>query len=416
MFFSSLKDCGISGGEYQRARDVWKVFNFKTLGQYHDLYLKTDVLLMCDVFEKFIGVSLKDYGLDPCHYYSSPGLSWDEMLKMTGIRLEKVDNIDVHLFLEKGMRGGVSYISKRYPKSDRDAEIMHCNVNNLYGTVMSFDYLPYGGSKFLSDKEINDFDLYSIPENSLIGYILEVDLEYCKEIHGLHSDYPSCPEKMEVIHDMLSKYCKDIVDGYGIKVGDVKKSIPNLGGKVKYVVHYKNLLYYLSLGMKLVKIHRVLSFKQSSWLKSYADFNTEKRKESANEFNKRLHKLSNNCIYGKSIESIRKIVNVKLINDKKMYLKIVNRPNFISQKIIDKNFVAVHCSKKVLTLNKPVYVGFCILELSKLLMYQFHYDYVLKNFDVKLLFTETDSLVCEFRGGDVYEQCFKDKHLLDFKR
>ena len=125
--------------------------------------------------------------------------------------------------------------------------------------------------------------------------------------------------------------------------------------------------------------------------------------------------MLNNCIYGKSIENQRKRMNVKLINDKKTYQRCVNKPNFISQKIFDKHFVAVHCSKAVLTLNKPIYVGFCILELSKLLMYQFHYDYVLKIFDnVKLLFTNTDSLVYEIKDGNVYDQCYKDKHLFHF--
>ena len=158
-----------------------------------------------------------------------------------------------------------------------------------------------------------------------------------------------------------------------------------------------------------------MSFKQSNWLNSYADFNTEKRKQSNDEFNKNLYELLNNCIYGKSIKNIRKRMYVKLINGKKVYLKYVNKPNFISQKIIDKNFVAVHCSKKVLTLNKPVYVGFTILELSKLKMYQFHYDYVLKTFnDAKLLFTGTDSLVYEIKDGNIYDQCFKDKHLFDY--
>ena len=129
--------------------------------------------------------------------------------------------------------------------------------------------------------------------------------------------------------------------------------------------------------MKLVKIYIILSFKQSNWLKNYADFNTKKRQESPDEFNKNLYKFLNNCIYGKSIENQRKRMNVKLISDKKVSQKCANKPNFISQKIFDKNFVAVHCSKTVLTLNKPIYVGFCILEFSKLLMYQFHYDYVL---------------------------------------
>ena len=166
--------------------------------------------------------------------------------------------------------------------------------------------------------------------------------------------------------------------------------------------------------MKLVKIHKILTFKQSSWLKKYVDFNTDKRRESPDEFNKNLYKLMVNCIYGKSVESQRKRINVKLVNDKKTYQKFVNEPNFVSQKIFDKNVVAVNFSKEVLTLNKPIYIGYCALELSKLLMYQFHYNYVLKKFDARLLFTDTDSLVYEIRDGNVYEQCFNDKHLFDF--
>ena len=212
-------------------------------------------------------------------------------------------------------------------------------------------------------------------------------------MHNLHNDYPLCPEKIEVGYDMLSKYCEDIADWYGIKVGDVKKLITNLGDTVKHVVRYKNLKYYLSLGMKLVRIHRILIFKQSNWFRSYADFKTKKRQESPDEFSKGLYKLLNNCIYGKSIENQRKRMNVKLINDKKIYQRCVNKPNFISQKIFDTDFAALHCSKKVLASNKPIYVGFCILELSRLSMYQFHYDYVLKTFDAKLLFTDTGSLV-----------------------
>ena len=219
FLFSSLKNSGISEEEYQRACDVWKVFGFKTLGQ----YLKTDVLLLCDVFEKCISVCLKDYGLDPCHYFSSPSLSWDSMLLMTGIQLENINNIDVHLFLEKGMRGAVSYISRRYSKSDENTEIMYWNMSNLYGTLMSFDYLLYGGFKLLSEEEIRVFDMGLISENSLVGYILEVDLEYCWELRDLHNDYPLCPEKIEVSKDMLSSYCRGIADRCGIKVGGVKK-------------------------------------------------------------------------------------------------------------------------------------------------------------------------------------------------
>ena len=139
----------------------------------------------------------------------------------------------------------------------------------------------------------------SISEKHPIGYFLEVDLEYPDELHELHNDYPLAPEKLAVSSDMLSNYCKKIADKYEIKVGDVKKLIPNLGNKTKYVLHYRNLQLYLSLGMKLTKIHRVLKFKQSDWLKKYIDFNIEKRKNAVNDFEKDFLKSMINPVCGK---------------------------------------------------------------------------------------------------------------------
>ena len=211
------------------------------------------------------------YKLDPCHYFSSPGLSWDVILKMTCVKLKNFLDIDMYLFIEKGLREGISYIAKRQGKANDkyiknhdptkpSKYISYLNMNNLYGWGMS-GYLPYGGFKWL--KNVANFDVNSISEKSPIGYILEVDLEYPDELHVLHNDYPLAPEKLAIPYDMLSDYCKKIADKYGIKVGDVKKSIPNLGDKTNYVVHYRNLQLYLSLGMKLTKIHKVLKFKQS---------------------------------------------------------------------------------------------------------------------------------------------------------
>ena len=275
-------------------------------------------------------------------------------------------------------------------------------------------YLPYGEFKWLSKKEIDKFDLNSIGENRSIGYILEVDLEYPSELHDLHSDYPLAPEKVEITQNMLSKYCSDIVDEYGIKIGCVYKLVPNLRNKGKYVVHYRNLQLYLSLGMKLTKVHRVLKFRQSDWLKKYINFNTHKRKNAANSFEKDFLKLMNNSVFGKTMENLRKRINVELINNEKDYVKCVSRPNLISQKVFSINFVAIHKIKPVLTLNKLIYVGFTILELSKSLMYEFYYNYIQYKFDAKLLFTDADSLVYEIKTKDVYEDFYLDKDLFDF--
>ena len=146
----------------------------------------------------------------------------------------------------------------------------------------------------------------TIDKKSDIGYILEVDLQYPKELHKLHKDYPLAPEKLTVTNDILSKYCKEIAYKYQINVGDVKKLIPNLDNKTKYVVHYKNIQLYLSLGMKLTKIHRVLKFKQSDWMKKYIDFNTKKRMFATNDFEKDFFKLMINSVYGKTMENLRK--------------------------------------------------------------------------------------------------------------
>ena len=278
-------------------------------------------------------------------------------------------------------------------------------MNNLYGFGM-IQFMPISDFNFLTKKEINKLDLDSISGNSSLGYILEVGLQYCSELHDKYNDYPLRPEKIEISSDMLSKYCGDISNKYGIKVGGVKKLVPSLRDKVKYVVHYRNLQYYLSLGMKLIKIHRALKFKQSNWLKEYIHFNTEKRKNSKNAFEVQFFKLMRNCIYGKTCENIRKRINVKLVNNSKDYLKYVSKANFISQKIFDKIFVAIHEIKPVLTLNKPIYVGFTVLESSKLFMYKFHCEYECNKFDAKLLLTDTDSLVYEIKDKDVYGEYF----------
>ena len=166
------------------------------------------IFILVDVFEMFIETCLDYYGLDPCNYFSSPGLNWDAMLKTTGIKLDLISDINMHLFIEKGMRGGISYISKRYSKannkymkcydsSEESKFITYLDANNLYGCVVS-QYLPYNEFKWLNKKEFSRLCLNSISENSFIGYILEVDLEYPDELHNLHNDCPLTPEKLEI--------------------------------------------------------------------------------------------------------------------------------------------------------------------------------------------------------------------------
>ena len=415
QFHSILNDQHITDDEYNHAKEVWNTFMIRTLGDYHDLYLVSDVLLLTDVFENFRKTCMQYYKLDPCHYFTSPGLNWDAMLKMTNIKLELMTDIDMFQFIEKGMRGGVSYIANRYGNANNkymkeydekapSKYIMYLDANNLYGWAMS-QYLPTGNFKWMTDKEISKTNLGKYELDSKEGLILEVDLEYPKELHDLHNDYPIAPEKVKVSKNMLSTYCKKIVEKYSISIGLVSKLIPTLRDKKEYVLHCRNLQLYLDLGLKIKKIHRVLKFDQSPWLRQYIDFNTENRKHAKNSFEKDFFKLMNNSVFGKTMENLGKRVDVRLVTNEKKLDKLTSKPTFVSSKIFNENLMAVHKIKETLTLNRPAYVGMCILDLSKTLMYDFHYNYIKKKYDdrAKPLFTDTDSLTYEIETVDAYK-------------
>ena len=163
-----------------------------------------------------------------------------------------------------------------------------------------------------------------------------------------------------------------------LKKGGINKLVPNLMPKKNYVVHYRNLKYYLSQGLILKKVQKILKFKQSAWMKPYIDFNTQKRKEATNEADKNLFKLSNNAAYGKTMENMRKRIKIRITPNEKDFLKYASRPTYISHKKFGKNLVVIHEKKELLNLNKPIYVGATVLELSKLAMYKFWYDFVKK--------------------------------------
>ena len=417
-FYSLLTGENISEDDYKHAKDVWNTFNLQNMGEYHDLYLKTDILLLTDVFENFRKTCLTYYKLDPLHYITSPGLAWDAMLKMTKINLELITDIDMQLFIEKGMRGGISYIAHRHAEANNkytrnydpdkpSSYIMYLDANNLYGWAMS-QPLPYGNFQWVEADSV-------IPKKKGIGHIYEVDLEYPKELHDLHNDYPCAAEKLKVTDDMLSDYCREIKNKFNISSGNVHKLIPTLRDKKNYVLHEENLKLYLSLGLKLKKVHRVPEFSEKPWLKKYIDFNTQKRKEAKNAFEKDFFKLMNNSVFGKTMENIRKRSNIYLETDPDHLLRQTAKPTFVSCKIFHENLVAVHMKKKILKLDKPSYVGMCILDLSKVLMYDFHYNFIKAKYGerARLLFTDTDSLCYHIRTDDVYQDLYNHKDMFD---
>ena len=303
-------------------------------------------------------------------------------------------DIDMFQFIEKGMHGGVSYIANRYGNANNkymkeydekvpSKYIMYLDANNLHGWAMS-QYLPTGNFKWMTDKEISKIDLGKYKADGEKGLILKVDLEYPQELHDIHNDYPVAPEKVKVSNNMLSAYCKKIAEKSNISIGLVSKLIPTLRDKKEYVLHYRNLQLYLDLCLKIKKVHRVLKFDQSPWLKQYIDFNTEKRKHAKNSFEKDFFKLMNNSVFGKTMENLCKRVDVRLATNEKKLDKLTAKPTYVSSKIFNENLMAVHKVKETLTLNRPAYVGMCILDLSKTLMYDFHYNYIKRSTIIEL--------------------------------
>ena len=321
-FYSKLNDEHITDEEYAHAQRIWEAFECKTLGDYHDLYVKTDVALLADVFENFRNLCQEQYGLDPAHYYTSPGLSWDALLKKTGIELELFTDLEKHLFVERGMRGGISMVSKRYAKAnnplvpDYDPSkpkkyIMYLDVNNLYGWAMSKP-LPKKDFKWKRVMPTEE-EILEKKEAAKNGWILEVDLEYPAELHEEHNSYPLAPEKKVVKKELMSDYQKSLIQDLDLAPPDSKKLLLTLQDKKNYVVHYRNLQFYLKQGMKLKRVHRVLEFEQERWMESYIRMNTQFRKNAKSDFEKKFYKLMNNSVFGKTMENLRNRVDIKIV-------------------------------------------------------------------------------------------------------
>ena len=353
---------------------------------------------------------------------TTPSLAWSMALKHTEVELDLITDEDAYLMLENSIRGGISTISNRYSKANNplvpgfDPEqpttyITYLDANNFYGKAQSKP-LPVGEFRFLTPDEITQLDITSVPEDSPTGYIIECDLDYPADLHDYHSDYPLAPESLQVTEDMLCPFARQLI---GDTWKPAPKLIPNLKDKKKYVTHYRNLQFYIKHGLVLTKVHRILSFTQRPWLKSWIDLCTTQRQNAKSDFEADLAKLQANATYGKTVENVRNRQNIRLIADPQKLRKAVSKPSYQQSTIINPDLVMVRAGRQKVLLNKPIAVGFCILELSKLTMYNFFYEYLKPKYEnrVKLLFTDTDSFCCEIQTQDLYRDMGEAADLFD---
>jgi len=327
----------------------------------------------------------------------------------------------MYQMVEKGMRGGISSINHRhatanhprmedYDINEKIRTLVYLDANALYSWAMS-QFLPMKGFRWVSA----NIDIMNIPENSKLGYILEVDLEYPYKLHDTHNSYPLAPEHLEITNDMLSPFQRE---NFPPQRGKTRKLVPNLNNKERYVIHYRNLQLYVKLGMQIKKIRRVIEFEQDCWMKPYIDLNTELRREAVqngDKVGKDLFKLFNNAVFGKTMENLRNRINFEVVTLRKIALKRIAKPNFKRIIKFRKGLVGIHMVKPALKLNRPIQVGFAVLDLSKHLMFDFHYNTWMKKFPKSnLLFTDTDSLAYEVIDDDICKGMYELKDKFDF--
>jgi hypothetical protein len=395
-FYSSLSESGVSEQDYAHCKNVWETFQIKNLGEYSDLYLTIDCLLLTDIFFNFRKVCLKHYKLDPAYYYTTPGLSWDAMLKITDIEFDLITDYDVFMTVESGIRGGLTQCSTRhavannpylpmtYDPEQETSYIMYKDANNLYAAAMC-EPLPYGGFEVIEDIS-SVADIESLDDEGPYGYIYVVDMKYPKHLHNEHACLPFLPECIKP----PGSQCK--------------KLLATLNDKKFYVVHYRALKQAVRFGLVVDKIHTIIKFKQSRYMKKYIDLNTALRQKAENEFDVAFFKYMNNAVYGKCMEQIRNRMNMKLICCQKQIEKCIKKSTFLDRTIYEENLAAVHFSKESVLMNKPVYVGQAVLDLSKTIMYEFYYSVMKQAYGprVSILYIDTDSFIMKIICQDFY--------------
>lgn len=388
-FYNRLNNEHISESDYERALAVWHGLQMTTFGDYHDFYLRLDVCLLMDTLVSFRNTCLQSYKIDCCHHYTAPGLSFSAMLRMTKITLELITDADQMLMIESAIRGGLVQCNLRYAKANnlllsdqhdyREDEpssyLLYLDCVNLYGKAMTSP-LPYGDFRWVDTAP----DWSSLPTDSPYGFILDCDVEVPATLHDKLQDLPLLPE---------------LSNPPG---SSSKKLLATLYDKKRYVAHYTVFQQAVQLGLKVTKVHRALRFSQAPWMKKFIDYNANKRSAATSAFAKAFYKLMNNACYGKTMENVRNRVDIRIVTTDKQFQKLVRQTRFVERKIISDDVVAVQMRRNNVKMDKPIYVGMTVLDVSKVHMYHFHYKLMQEHFKapaskLELAYLDTDGLI-----------------------
>ena len=337
-FFSKMKNGYPDDAELERTKEIIKLFNIKVGEELTKFFCKSDVILLADVFEKFVKVSTEEYKNNPLYCVSLPSYTYQCALKYTDIKLQTLQDKDLILLLENNIRGGISSVmGDRYVKSDEDGKILYIDATNLYGHSMS-QTLPCDEIEMWHghpDKYWKWLDeILNTPDDNEIGYFLEVDLKYPDKIKAKTKNFPFCPETKKINPDNYNDYMNKIKPK---KYTKSKKLICDWTVKKKYLILYRIIKFYVGHGMIVEKIHGITSFKQSRWLEGYISFNTQKRNKTKNDFEKDFFKLLVNAAFGKFLENVPNRLRLELI-EKDNIKKIINQHSELTFNGIQKSY------------------------------------------------------------------------------
>lgn len=415
-FKNKLNDTEITQEDYDHATLVWNSLKFSSLGQYSDFYLKLDTCLLNDTLNSFRSICYEHYKLDLCHFLTAPSLTWQAMLKHTGIILELITDYDMFLMFEASIRGGLVQSSLRYAKANNPllecptdynpdeptSYLLYLDCVNLYGHSLSSS-LPTGNFKWIDNAQTVDWS--NLPPDSPFGYVMECDVEVPQNVHDKLNDLPPLPEKRTPPN------------------GKVEKLMSTLMNKQRYIAHYTVFQQAQKLGLRITKVHRVLRFSQSPWMKKYIDFNTNLRSKATNDFSKNFFKLMVNSTFGKSMQNNRRHIDVRVVTTTKAFESYVRQSRFIDRVIINEGeedgIILIYLRKSTILLDRPIYIGSVTLDVSKVHMYNFFYHiltpcFASTNSKLYLCYIDTDSLIIYVKTCDnVYEvlQKISKEHL-----
>ena len=365
------------------------------------MYVQSDTFLLVDIFENFRNMCIEVYELDPVHFLSALGLAWQACLKKTDVKLELLTDVDILSMVEKVIMGGTCHVILRYAKAnnkymkdynkDEEESFLQYVMLITLMDLQRIQPLSVDGFEWIEDlSKIDEDFIKNYNEDSDKGYIIEVDVEYPKNLHDLHSDLPFLPKRLKI--DKCSKLVCKLYD------------------KKDYVVHIRSLKQALNHGLIFKKVHRAIQFNQEAWLKTYIDMNNEMRKQAKNYFEKYFFKLMNNAVFGKTMGNVRKHRDVKLVTTDKRRNQLLSKCNYYTTKWFLENLLAIEMKKTNVKMNKPVYLGLLILEISRTLMYEFWYDYMKLKYgdNVKLCYVDTDSFIMRIKTEDFYKDVADD--------